>query len=329
MAFTCLVSAVLALCVALALAVPGISAPERAWASELDEVRSALQASLDEAKQLADDITAAQKRLMELNAEIDTVLSTIDQKQKEYATLQDHAAELARAMYKRHEDLNILIILDESQTLTEAMKRAEMRDRVLEQYDGTLASVKQAQEDLKADYARISADKDEQGVLIEELKVKQKDLDKAISKLKKREKELDLEQKAELAQAAAAAHTVAETFKTGEVDVENSKWRSGPASAYGGSTDKSTPNPGLTATGTICDDWSVGVAVPMAWGPSKYYGKKVEISYDGRSIIAPVVDCGGMNGGQRHLDLQPGVFKAFGCSSCSDWGVREVSYRFI
>jgi hypothetical protein len=36
-----------------------------------------------------------------------------------------------------------------------------------------------------------------------------------------------------------------------------------------------------------------------------------------------------MGGGARALDLQPGVFKAFGFSTCDDWGVREVQYRFL
>ena len=45
--------------------------------------------------------------------------------------------------------------------------------------------------------------------------------------------------------------------------------------------------------------------------------------------MATVVDCGDMAGGSRALDLQPGVFKALGFKSCNDWGVREVSYRFL
>ena len=37
----------------------------------------------------------------------------------------------------------------------------------------------------------------------------------------------------------------------------------------------------------------------------------------------------GMGGGSRALDLQPGVFKAFGFNTCQAWGVRTVSYRFL
>lgn len=107
-------------------------------------------------------------------------------------------------------------------------------------------------------------------------------------------------------------------------------WKTGIASAYGGSSDPSTPNPGVTATGAICDDYSMGVAVPMSWPNYRsYFGRAVEISYNGMTVIATVNDCGGMGGGSRSLDLQPGVFKAFGYSTCQEWGLRTVSYRFL
>ena len=107
-------------------------------------------------------------------------------------------------------------------------------------------------------------------------------------------------------------------------------WSTGVASAYGGSTDPYTPNAGTTATGAVCADWSMGVAVPMAWPRYwQYYGRTVEISYGGMTVLATVNDCGYMGGGSRSLDLQPGVWKAFGFSSCNDWGLRTVSYRFM
>ncbi len=110
----------------------------------------------------------------------------------------------------------------------------------------------------------------------------------------------------------------------------SSNWLSGAASAYGGSTDPSTPNPSYTATGAICDDYSMGVAVPMSLSNYRsYFGRTVEISYGGMTVYATVNDCGYMGGGSRALDLQPGVFKAFGYSSCNAWGVRTVSYRFL
>lgn len=107
-------------------------------------------------------------------------------------------------------------------------------------------------------------------------------------------------------------------------------WSTGVASAYGGSTDPYTPNPGTTATGAVCDDYSMGVAIPMSWPNYRsYFGRTVEISYNGQTVLATINDTGGMGGGSRSLDLQPGVWKAFGFSSCLDWGLRTVSYRIL
>lgn len=107
-------------------------------------------------------------------------------------------------------------------------------------------------------------------------------------------------------------------------------WRTGIATAYGGSSDPNTPNPGTTATGAVCNDTSMGVAVPMAWSNFRsYFGRTVEIKYGGKTVYATVNDCGGMQGGYVSLDLQPGVFKAFGYSTCQAWGARTVQYRFL
>ena len=85
-----------------------------------------------------------------------------------------------------------------------------------------------------------------------------------------------------------------------------------------------------TANGSVCDDNSMGVAIPMSWPNFRsYFGRTVEISYNGQTVLATVNDCGGMGGGSRSLDLQPGVWKAFGFSSCLDWGLRTVNYRFL
>ena len=107
-------------------------------------------------------------------------------------------------------------------------------------------------------------------------------------------------------------------------------WLSGVASAYGGSTDPNTPNPGTTSTGAVCDDNSMGVAVPKSMPNYRsYFGRTVEIVYGGQTVYATVNDCGSMGGGSRALDLHPGVWKAFGFSSCRAWGLRTVKYRFL
>ena len=310
----------------------------------LDNVNGEIDEKLAEIDKIAVDIEKSQskasdtkKRIKTLDKRIKKLLNKIEARQKEQADLQKHASELTCAMYKNRGELSILNMLDGVGSLNEAFEWMDMRDRVLTEYDNVLADVKDKQAELQKDYEQASLDKDAQLDLEEELAdeqeelaAKQKRLEKAVEKLRKRAEKLDFKQKAKLAEAAAAAHKVAKTFKTGELaDAEGTKWHTGLASAYGGSSDDTTPQDQPTATGTMCDDWSMGVAVPLAWGPSKYYGRRVEISYEGRSVIATVVDCGGMNNGERALDLQPGVFKAFGAKDCEDWGVRKLRYRFL
>jgi rare lipoprotein A (peptidoglycan hydrolase) len=101
-----------------------------------------------------------------------------------------------------------------------------------------------------------------------------------------------------------------------------SEWQRGLASAYGPS------NAGTyTATGVMLTDNSAGVAVPA--GKRYLLGKTVEIQYNGMTITAVVNDTGGLAGGSRALDLQPGVWKAFGFTSENQWGVRYVSWRVV
>lgn len=111
-------------------------------------------------------------------------------------------------------------------------------------------------------------------------------------------------------------------------NTNTSGWQSGVVSAYGSTSDGTLG--AHTATGAIVSESSMGVAVPMSMPNYRsYFGRSVEISYGGRTVVAVVNDCGGLGGGSRALDLQPGVWKALGASSCFDWGVRTVSYRFL
>lgn len=109
---------------------------------------------------------------------------------------------------------------------------------------------------------------------------------------------------------------------------EQTGWKTGAASAYGSTSDGTLGQP--TASGALVTETSMGVAIPLSWPNARsYLGRQVEISYGGMTVVATVNDLGGMGGGSRSLDLQPGVWKAFGASSCLDWGVRTVSYRFL
>lgn len=112
--------------------------------------------------------------------------------------------------------------------------------------------------------------------------------------------------------------------------VDTTGWETGIASAYGGYSDASIPSNARTATGDPVTETTMGVAVPMAWsGFRSLYGRKVLISYGGKTVTATINDCGNMGGGSRSLDLQPGVFRAFGFTNCYDWGLKTVSYKIL
>ncbi len=130
--------------------------------------------------------------------------------------------------------------------------------------------------------------------------------------------------------SSTSQSTSQSTSKSDSSESESSGWKTGAASAYGGSSDSYTSNPAYTATGAICDDNSMGVAIPMSWSNYKsLFGHTVVIQYGGKTVYATINDCGGMGGGSRHLDLQPGVFKALGFKTCQAWGVRTVRYKIL
>jgi len=108
----------------------------------------------------------------------------------------------------------------------------------------------------------------------------------------------------------------------GDGNYDSIPWRSGLASAYG-----DDPNE-WTALGIhpVTQD-SMAVAVPVAW--SYLLGRTIEIEYNGIVVTALINDTGPFAIWGRDLDLQPGVWKAFGFESTYDWGVRTVRYRVI
>jgi rare lipoprotein A (peptidoglycan hydrolase) len=111
---------------------------------------------------------------------------------------------------------------------------------------------------------------------------------------------------AKTGQAAKAAPKTASTKAGRQVKV----------SAYG---------PGLygnkTANGTVLRRETVGVA-----HKSLPLGSKVDITINGKTITAKVIDRGPYVG-NRQYDLTEGLIKQFGYSSCSEFGVRTVTVK--
>ncbi len=330
--------------------------PASAQADDLGSVQSELASKAASLEEVANAVNSTGDEVEALEKKIDEMLDTIKDGQSKQTEIQKRISALSTVIYKNGEQLDLLSILTSSESFSDMIEKVETRNKVLEEYASLAVEQERISSELQVEYQQVSKDKDEQENKLSELRDKQNELSSTVSYLQARASELTAEQQAALAAADEAAEKAADLTGEGTTQKSDSDdssddsssdsgksssgskskssgssvssgWQSGLASAYGGSTD--SVKDAISATGTKVDDYSMGVAVPMAWGASAYYGRNVEISYGGKTVVATVVDCGDMAGGSRALDLQPGVFKALGFKSCNDWGVREVSYRFL
>lgn len=158
--------------------------------------------------------------------------------------------------------------------------------------------------------------------------IEEEERKKAEEEARKKAEE-EAKKKAEEEAAAKAAEEEAAKAAESQVSygVDTTGWSTGVASAYGGATDPGCGT--ITANGSYVSESSMGVAIPLAWGRRDLLGHTVLISYGGQTVTAVINDLGGMGGGSRSLDLQPGVFRAFGFSSCNGWGLRTVQYKIL
>lgn len=269
----------------------------------------------------------AEASLAQVQSDIDALATDIAVRQDAYRGTARELAATLRSNYKCSvvSPSPALGAVMSSGSIDELVARMQYAESMASHLSGMTNRMRELSAGLEQRYAEVSAKKDEQVALIGQLDEEIPRLESQVDELQSR---LDEEraERAASATKAAESRSVAETFATGDTD----GWRTGIASAYGGWSDPSTGAVSPTATGAVCDDWSMGVAVPMAWPDYRsYLNRQVEISYNGQSVIATVNDCGYMGGGSRSLDLQPGVFKAFGFSDCDSWGLRTVSYRFL
>lgn len=178
----------------------------------------------------------------------------------------------------------------------------------------TLNELEEAESELKEEEDKIRAEEEAEALRIAE--------EQAASLASSEEREANAIANAEYYNEIAQAQV--------SYDVDTTGWSEGIASAYGGYSDASVAANARTATGDPVTETTMGVAVPMAWSNFRsLYGHKVLISYGGKTVTATINDCGNMGGGSRSLDLQPGVFRAFGFTNCYDWGLKTVKYKIL
>lgn len=326
-----------------------------ARAATVDE----LQAKVDQSVQAYDDATA---EVNDLQAKIEDSQAKIDEVNAQLPQQRKLAEDSLRSLYKMHQGtpglVSLLLSSDNfSDFLTtyhyiETVQNAQVDDvEKLAKMEGDLESAQQTlqasktaadqkQQDVADAMAQAQSELDELNRQIEAQKAAEAAAAAKAAEEAAAQAAAQQQQEQEAA-ASAAAQTQAQTqaqanqsssnpqpsnpsATDGSEVKDDGEWMIGSASAY---SPESNTGGNATASGEILSESSVSVAVPAS---QRYLlGRTVQIRWNGKTVNAKVTDTGGFAAYGRVLDLAPGVYKAFGFSSASAWGVRVVQYRFL
>lgn len=326
-----------------------------ARAATVDE----LQAKVDQSVQAYDDATA---EVNDLQAKIEDSQAKIDEVNAQLPQQRKLAEDSLRSLYKMHQGtpglVSLLLSSDNfSDFLTtyhyiETVQNAQVDDvEKLAKMEGDLESAQQTlqasktaadqkQQDAADAMAQAQSELDELNRQIEAQKAAEAAAAAKAAEEAAAQAAAQQQQEQEAA-ASAAAQTQAQTqaqanqsssnpqpsnpsATDGSEVKDDGEWMIGSASAY---SPESNTGGNATASGEILSESSVSVAVPAS---QRYLlGRTVQIRWSGKTVNAKVTDTGGFAAYGRVLDLAPGVYKAFGFSSASAWGVRVVQYRFL
>ncbi len=354
-----LLSLVLVLTTGAGLAIPA----SQAHADDLSDAQSALDSASKQLDSITSEYERIQSEISSLNQKMSETTTKVMQAQNAMMKGQTVLGDAIKAAYKSP-DASLVSVFLMSENMGDFLKNITYYSAIQQDQAEMVADQKELRSQFQDALSELESQKKQQDEMKNQAAAKKAEAEKVVSEASAKVSSIESERArvAELEAKAAelakekeeqAQAQIVEGWNTNTDGADSgssssddssdnssdnyfyaeptgSDWQTGVASAYGGSSDPYTPNPGITATGAICDDYSMGVAVPMAWSNYRsLLGHAVEINYNGRSVIATINDCGGMGGGSRSLDLQPGVFKALGFDTCQDWGVRTVSYRIL
>lgn len=307
---------------ALSLAMPGV-----ARATSLSE----LQGRIDESNEAYNTAVA---RATELQDQIDANEARLAQIEEELPAKKDAAAKSLRVSYKMQAGSGDLIqLLLSSEDFNEVISTLQYLEKITSHNNAAVEDLAQATDELEQVQSALASQKAQ---VDSEVQSALASLTEANDARDQYEAQMAAQQAAQVRQAAAqqqateqrgasSGDSANKADSSASQDVEtDGEWMCGLASAY--DVDNNTGG-SATASGAILTGDSVTVAVPA----SQYYllGRTVEIRYGGKTITATVTDTGGFASYGRVLDLAGGCWKAFGFSSCYDWGVRAVQYRFL
>lgn len=321
---------------ATALLCSSALAPASAYAATADE----LQNRVDAATQAYGDATA---KVSELQAKIDEVNAELPEQR-------ERAEQSLSSLYKMQQGTPGLVsLLLSSDSFADFFTTYQYLNAVQRSNTDALAELNRMEGELSAAQQTLQAAKDEASAQQQQAQTSMTEAQTALDELNaqiaaqaaaeaaaKAQAEAQTQAQSQAAsgssQAASSpaasapdASTPSNPSATDGSEVKSDgEWMIGMASAY--SVDSNTGG-NATASGDELTDDSMSVAVPLS---QRYLlGRSVQIRYGGKTITAVVNDVGGFAAYGRVLDLAGGCWKAFGCSSTSDWGVRAVQYRFL
>jgi peptidoglycan hydrolase CwlO-like protein len=344
----------LCVCLVLSLGVPLLPA-SLAHADDLSDAQATLSAAEAQLASIAEEYNAIQARVAEVEGQIEETTNKAEEAQQAMYDGQKELGKVLVSSYKNEAANSLVNVFLASDSLESFIRNVTYYSSIEQQKSEQIEEQKKRTEQFNTVLDELDQQKSEQEALAAEAESKKAQAEQVVSSAVAKVSSIEserarveaLQQQANSLQGQQRPEaSISDNWNTGNTSDGDSSggssnedtssapsgsgWQTGIASAYGGESDKNTPNPGTTATGAICNDTSMGVAVPMSWPNYRsYLGRKVEIRYNGKTVIATVNDCGYMGGGSRSLDLQPGVFKKFGFSTCQAWGLRTVSYRFL
>lgn len=346
-----------ALAMSLCILSPAVSYADPATSQAvLDDAQAKLDQITGEYNALSTEISALQTQIDELATQVlDAQQAMLDGRAALGATVTSE--------YRGGSIPAILSVILGSSDLTELTRNINYVNQIMQQQAEGIQTQRELKDRFNAVSDKLTVQKDEQTRKLDELATKreqaaavveeasaQVEADNArIAQMRKQADQfiwggVKEEQTANSTDESVQTTNPQDDESTATVPAQNNQASTNPApsdtsnmrtvvsSAYGGSTDPNTPNPGITANGSVCNDNTMGIAIPKSWSNrTSYYGKKVEITWNGRTVYATINDCGNMDKYGCEIDLQPGVWKALdpSCTSCNQWGHRTVKYRVL
>lgn len=326
---------------ATALLCSSALAPASAYAVTADE----LQSRVDAATQAYSDATA---KVSELQAKIDESQAKIDEVNAKLPEQRERAEQSLSSLYKMQQGTPGLVsLLLSSDSFADFFTTYQYLNAVQRSNTDALVELNKMEGELSAAQQTLQAAKEEASAQQQQAQTSMTEAQTALDELNA---QIAAQQAAEAAaKAQAEAQAQADASSTPDSSSSSSspntpsastpsnpsatdgsevksdgEWMIGMASAY--SIDNNTGG-NATASGDELTDDSMSVAVPLS---QRYLlGRSVQIRYNGKTITAVVNDVGGFAAYGRVLDLAGGCWKAFGCSSAGEWGVRAVQYRFL